>query len=384
MDRQYVPMPALFGVTRRAAARGVTLIELMVGLVIGLVATLIVAQVLEVAETQKRAATSGNDAQVNGALALYQMQRELQMAGYGLMVNRNLLGCPTHARFRGGAEVVMPLTPLTITDGANGAPDTITVMYGVKSNAALPTRVVKDHGRTETDFAVQSPVGFRVGDVLIAVPQTIDVDNWCSVLNVTAVSSVAGEHVVSHVSGPAGPWNPDPASSVFPVAGYRVNSYLINIGQVVQRIYSISAAQVLQESTGGTQAGGAMGAPVDLFPGIVNLQALYGKDTNNDGVVDRYDSVTPNTPALWGQVLVLRVAVVARSSQFEKEEVTVAQPQWDVGGDENTQVEGARTCGPSRCIELKVDGDPNWKHHRYKVYEAVVPLRNVLWSPWSS
>ncbi len=381
MHRRDLSSRALRDLARRQASRGVTLIELMVGLVIGLIATLIVAQVLEVAENQKRAATSGSDAQVNGALALYQMQRELQMAGYGLVVNRNLLGCPTHARFNGGAEMVMPLTPITITNGANGAPDTVTVMYALKNSAALPTRVVADHGRTDTEFAVQSPVGFRAGDVLIAVPSTIDASNWCSVLNVTAVNSGPGGHRVLHDSGP---WNPDPASSVFPPTGYGVNSYLINVGQVVQRTYSLSAAQVLQESTGGTQTGGAMSAPVDLFPGIVNLQALYGKDVNNDGVVDRYDSVTPDTPALWGQVLVLRLAVVARSNQFEKEEVTTAQPQWDVGGDENTQVEGARTCGTSRCIELKVDGDANWKHHRYKVYEAVVPLRNVLWSPWSS
>jgi len=43
-------------------------------------------------------------------------------------------------------------------------------------------------------------------------------------------------------------------------------------------------------------------------------------------------------------------------------------------------VEGALTCGPSRCITLVVNNLPDWDHYRYKVYETVVPLRNVLWS----
>jgi type IV pilus assembly protein PilW len=252
----------------------------------------------------------------------------------------------------------------------------------VKAGAALPTRVIRDHPKDGTEFAVQSAVGMRIGDVLIAVPTTIDAANWCSVLNVTGVATVGGEHRISHATGASGPWNTDPAMSVFPDSGYLVNSYLINAGQIVQRRYSISADHVLQESVGGSQTGGVMGAPVDLYPEIVNLQAMYGKDTNNDGVVDRYDNVTPATTAEWAQVLVVRVAVVARSGQFEKDEVSTAQPLWDVGGDDSVAVAGARTCGTSRCVELKV-GDPaasEWKHYRYKVFEAVVPLRNVLWS----
>jgi type IV pilus assembly protein PilW len=30
-------------------------------------------------------------------------------------------------------------------------------------------------------------------------------------------------------------------------------------------------------------------------------------------------------------------------------------------------------------VTLKVDGNADWKHYRYKVYETVVPLRNLLW-----
>ena len=77
----------------RRRARGVSLIELMVGLLIGLLAVLVISQVLFAVEGQKRTTTSGADAQLTGTLALYTLQRELEMAGYGLTTSQLGLGC---------------------------------------------------------------------------------------------------------------------------------------------------------------------------------------------------------------------------------------------------------------------------------------------------
>jgi type IV pilus assembly protein PilW len=39
------------------------------------------------------------------------------------------------------------------------------------------------------------------------------------------------------------------------------------------------------------------------------------------------------------------------------------------------------TCnGTSQCIALKVSQVADWQHYRYKVYDTIVPLRNVLWN----
>jgi type IV pilus assembly protein PilW len=57
----------------KSSARGFTLIELMVGLVIGLVAILAMMNVMINSEEQKRTTTGGMDAQVNGSLALTAM-----------------------------------------------------------------------------------------------------------------------------------------------------------------------------------------------------------------------------------------------------------------------------------------------------------------------
>ena len=77
-------------------------------------------------------------------------------------------------------------------------------------------------------------------------------------------------------------------------------------------------------------------------------------------------------------MLAVRVAVVARSAQYEKEEVTSTNPLWDVGTA--IAIAGTATCGASKCLSLKVDYLTDWKHYRYRVFDTVIPLRNMLWN----
>lgn len=365
---------------RRPLEAGLTLIELMVGLAIGLVVTLIVAQSMSVAEGQKRSATSGSDAQVNGALAQYAIRRDVMMAGYGLTTEKGSMGCNIRGS-RAGAAVNWTLAPVTITDGAAGAPDTISLIYSEKDAAALPTSVVAAHPYSGTEFRLASSVGIEAGDVLIAVPQTIDAANWCSLFNASAIIDDAAGHHIQHAVGSSTPWNTDPAASVFPAAGYPVGSYVINVGQLVQHVYSVDTVRhTLQLAVGTTATGTAPGAPADLYPEVVNLQAMYGKDINGDGIVDQYDNITPANSAEWRQVRAIRVAVVSRSANYEKDTVTLVEPQWNMGVSDAVTIAGATPCGNSQCVPLKINGLPDWQHYRYKVYDAVIPLRNVLWS----
>jgi type IV pilus assembly protein PilW len=74
------------------------------------------------------------------------------------------------------------------------------------------------------------------------------------------------------------------------------------------------------------------------------------------------------------------MAVVARSAQREKEAVTTADPLWDVG--QTVTVTGTADCGESQCLTLQVStaADTEWQHYRYKVFDTVIPLRNMLWA----
>ena len=364
------------------AQHGFTLIELMVGLVIGLVATIVIAQVLVRSESARRSTVSGSDAQVSGALALYTLQRDVTMAGYGISSALAGLGCPVANSYNNAAVagLIPTLAPVVITDGGAGVPATIGVVNSGKASYSVPVAVTSTANPIDTFFTVTSTLGTAVGDLMVAVPRTIDVNNWCSLFNVTGLNG-AGQ--IRHVSGVGGAWNP--AASIFPAAGYQApGSYLINLGSFVQRTYSISGNGTLQVTTIDS-ANPTVPTTQDLVTDVVNMQALYGKDTNNDGVVDTYDTVTPTTNAGWQQVLSVRIAVVARSTQREKAaegNATAANPLWDLGSTTTVTTNPAALtvpCGTHTCVTLKVDTLPDWQQYRYKVYDTIVPLRNLLW-----
>src|SRR3989338_7895818 len=85
---------------------GFSLVEIMVGMVIGLLSTIIVMQVFATFEGQKRTTTGGSDAQTNGGVGLYTIERDIRMAGYGFA---DATGCALASSFNGvGAGSVAP------------------------------------------------------------------------------------------------------------------------------------------------------------------------------------------------------------------------------------------------------------------------------------
>lgn len=365
---------------RRHAERGVTLIELMVGLVIALLSSIVIAQVMAFAEGQKRSAISGSDAQVNGALALYSLQRDVEMSGYGLSATSVGLGCtiksPNYTSSNGGDRT---LAPVLITNGASGASDSIRIIGSGKASFSVPIRVTGIHPKTgagSTAFAVANNMGVQTGDLMIAVPPVPSSTDTCTVFKVNAASSAG---FIPHAVGDPGSWN-QADNAVYPAAGYPNDSYLINIGPgLVDKTYSISAGGSLQLREFDGLPTAANLTPLEMFPQIVNLQAFYGKDSNGDGTIDVYDTVQPTTGLEWSRVMALRIALVARSGQFENEDVTPSAPVWDLGS--TPTVTGSTACGTSQCLTLNVNADvtTDWRRYRYKVYDTVIPLRNLLW-----
>ncbi|MDO9236715.1 MAG: PilW family protein [Aquabacterium sp.] len=364
----------------RPAQNGFTLIELMVSMVLGLLTVLVITQVTVQAEGRKRTVSMGNDAQVNGSLSLFTLQKDIQMAGYGATASPDALGCQVNRKYdTGGATSQFTLAPVMISNGANGAPDTITVLQASTHNISVPILVKADHAQTGTYFVVDGAMGVSTGDLMIAAPKTQTASTQCTLLSVTS-NSASADTTLSSTRIPhttTSKWN---QSSIFPTGGYLLNdSYLLNMGQLILRTYAINSSNNLTSTDVSPVDGSA--ATQELYPQIVNLQAFYGKDTNADGVIDTYDNTNPTTAAGWQQVLTIRLAIVARSGQFERDVVTPTMPAWDVGAQVTVSGTTTSTCnGSSKCVELKVDSLTDWQHYRYKVYETVVPLRNVLWN----
>jgi type IV pilus assembly protein PilW len=361
---------------QRPTERGFSLIELMVGMAIGLITVLIIAQVALVYEGQKRTTTSGSDAQINGALALQRLQSEIQSAGFGL-TSGGTIGCTEIRGHRNGVAYSRTMAPVVIVDGGGNVPDSLQILSSANAGVALPIRVYGAHRRADIDFNIDpnTALGTREGDLMMTMPTTDPAagqasPTWCSLFSVSEVKNDKIEH---HVK-PTAPWNQDPTNTIFPGSidadvSYAPGSFLVNLGTLIDRRFSIrdaaagSAMRSLRLDNFDSTTGNT--ASTDLFGNIVNLQAVYGRDTNGDQQVDNWSATNPTTATEWAQVIAIRIALVARSDQAEKTNVDAPAPVWHPDGI---------TAAP-----LPVDNVPDWQRYRYKIFEVVVPLRNMLW-----
>jgi type IV pilus assembly protein PilW len=369
--------------------RGVSLIELLVGMLVGMLAVLIISQVLLSSEGQKRTTVGGADAQVNGALALHAIQRDLEQAGYGLTSSPQTIGCPISAQYAGATPAGFPTTlaPVFITPEsarpAGSVGDSIRILASSKDSFSVPARVIAPNYRpgVSLEFNVRSTVGYAEDDLALVAT---DATQPCWVFQITAAPTAT---MLPRTDD--GGWN----GAGNPSATYTDGAVMINLGRLVDSRYEVFNGtdadgavkkNVLRVSTFDVNNPGAR-VTQDIQPDIVNLRAFYGRDTSvpADGIVDVYDTTTPTTNPEWLRVLSVRVIAVARSSTFEgKEIVTASNPSWPVGATPSVLGDVACASG-GRCLDIDVGagvaGDVPAKHYRYKIFDTVIPLRNMLW-----
>ena len=128
---------------------------------------------------------------------------------------------------------------------------------------------------------------------------------------------------------------------------------------------------------------------MQIAEGVINLKAEYGVDASGNGRIESTEW-TAAAPADWSQVLAIRVAVLVRSRQFERNARSGRERRPGRHADGRQPVLLRRSGRPQRSAMTDVNGsddsydrhdaDPNnWRYYRYRVYERVIPLRNVLW-----
>ena len=363
-------------VLQRGRSRGMSLVELLVAAAIGIIASLVIFQVFAVFEGQKRTTTSGGEAQTSGTLSLYTLERDLRQAGYGFNTP-DLVGCTLQGWDQqvGAALTPSTLAPAVIAQGAGstpgfaGAPDTLTVAYGNGDALPAPLSVlVGSLGVSDTFIKIVNALyGFQPGDhVLIAegvqpctLAQVTQIppatgDNTQLNLQVGSYVNAAGATVNTRFNNPAGLGT-----------AYTTNGKVYNIGPTPSiKTFSVQNGQLVSQALGAA-------APTPLFDNVVQLQVQYGKDNNADGVVDVFNETTPATTTEWAAVLAIRVALVARSGLYEKDEVSPATIRlWEDSANPPT------TTGPVWTLTS------DERHYRYKVFQTVIPLRNMIWRPY--
>lgn len=358
---------------------GFSLVELMVGLVIGLLAALVIINVFSVFEKQKRTTTGNSDAQTNGAIALFNLQRDLQTAGYGLPVfgsDTSPFNCPIGTDFDHDSNPAatspnIGLSPVVITDGVgqNGS-DTISIRNGDSMKGGIAVNM--EPGTATNVVRADNNIACVVNDVALVIGQPIPGGALnCSMTRVNAISASGTQFNIAL----AATTNVASGNALACLGVWNEFQYTVNVNQLT-RSGTLTAAGVPNVTA------------VPIVTDIVNMQAQYGiSATPDDNQVTQWvdatgvwaATATSPTMANRNRIKAVRIAVVARNGLLENANVTAdcssliaANPTglcaWD----------GAAAGSAAPLIDLSADA--NWQRYRYRVYESIIPIRNIIWS----
>ena len=395
----------------RQRARGFSLIELMVGVAIGLVVTLAIFQVLVASESRKRSLTGVNDVSQSGAYGVYAIDRILRSAGTGYAQGLDRVGgCRISARLPVATGETLPranpfpapftavpqgqrLAPVVIFANASDAgSDVLMVMSGASGYGEVLANV-QPGSIGAADLRLTNTIGYRAGDLMM-----IAGGGECLISQVDAAKPLCagqiGAPTGTTVCGPLLPLGGDYFTSNGP------NTSLATLNGVAGVFTFTLGNPALGNPPEFTLLG--VGANSTLFrhdlllsngqnvsepiaEGVRVLRAVYGVDTNNDGVLDGWQSPVDagwDAASLMNgsvvsnqrlrQIVAVRVGMVLRSSVIEKEVspgVPVAPANLTLFGDLPVPVS-------VQNVDLTQAGEN--RNMRHRTVEVTVPLRNLL------
>lgn len=336
---------------------GFSLVELMVGVAVGLFGILAIMQMFTVSEASKRATVAGADAQENGLIALFTIERDVRNSGFGLVG----MGCTTIKAYNENLspqDYDMSALPVEIVRDAPAADtDQITILYSASAYGGVPATIPSPMPSSSATLNANNGAGFYQGELVIISEPPKD----CSLVQLSQDGQKTGSTWnLQHNPGGAYVYNPPGGHNIFPTGGYGSGAKLTNMGSLVNRRYYVQNNRLMMlDPTKPTSSTN----PIALVDNIVALRAQYGRDTDANGFWDIYDNTAP---AAITEIVSARIAVVARSTDRDAVAVSPATLVLWSGG----------TTANGGAISL----DANARRYRYKVYVTTVPLRNVLWA----
>jgi len=291
------------------AEKGYSLVEVLIVIVIlavvstGLMVTFITGQ----REYSERDTTIRMQQQAR--LAMAEMERNIKMAGYGLMDMGNL----KINIYKGGA--ISSWVMVEAGDGAGGSADTIAFRY---QNPDIPTDMSTDIVTIPVDYPSSKPAvlplsstaGLQEKDLLI-IYDPADPNKPASVLQISNIPSTGDK--VDHISNPNKfPYNPPNSIELFPQNppyasnGYGAGSRVIKLKDIDMRkvTYSLDGDKLIRDVWSSTTG---VSLKHVVATGIEDLQVKYQfKDGTWLDTLDASHDITD----LRG----LRISVITRSA----------------------------------------------------------------------
>ena len=346
--------------------RGFGLVEVLVGLAIGMLTILLIMQVMTSFEGQKRTTGGANEAQTNGSIALYTIQRMVQTAGFDLPMYSEIfrpLSCaaePTIDHDGNAATPDIGIYPVFITDGgaAAGASHSITVLSG-----AAPPAVAAQTGQSLSGVpslirqllaggvvGVDNNLGCQAGDLALVMQSSrIYAAPQCYLRRVSAITGTTQITLDS-------------------TAALSVGDGISCLKNWSRQVYGVANGNMLENTN-------------TIVTGIVNIQAQYGISAvaESNEIVNWVNATGAwAAPSVADRKLIkaMRIAVVARSGLLERENVTTACSSLNSANPTGLCAWAGTAADPAPSIDLS--DNPDWRRYRYRVFESVVPLRNVI------
>lgn len=387
-----------------ARSKGLSLIELLVAMAIGLVVTLAITRIMIGFEGSKRTSTALNDTIQAGAYGSYVLNRAIRQAGTGYTQRlSDLFGCrlnaakaslgtsvlPPPSAFPSpfsGASTVRRLAPFLIEQGAADTAsevrgDILTVLSGAGGKSELPLPASTFTVMPSPSFSLPLTIEYRPNDLVLIGGDRGAVRD-CMVQQVAAgvapgMLPLGGDYYTATGTTV----NFTDFSSMSTVYAAQLGNidnppqfYLYGVGDNA----TLFSYDLLQ-----TGATAAANQPQAVADSVVEVRALYGLDTNFDHTVDRWqdpgvspfqyaDLMSGTSAALNNlkQITAVRVGLILRSPL--QEATTVASNPvlfagvTDAGG---TSLERTRTLTAAD------------QAFRYRTVELTIPLRNMQFAP---
>lgn len=338
----------------RLPVRGISLVELMVGLVVGLLISLAAVSGLNVFSNGQRQGTAAGSSMLNAVSVLSAIKNDVAVAGLGFFDGRRPL-CD-RLNLSVGSTLVM--------DGAAFAPlrivrtlgnDQLDVIHGsdVVAGANLPLATASDGSSIQT----LSMLPATAGQAALLSPAATGL---CTVRSVTALTPGTSELPQLLTFADTGSHN----QAVFATApAYLASARVTLLGTLNWRRYRIDNGNLLLEQP-------LLGTSAVLLRNVIGLRADYGVSAAGGSTLENWRDAndaawTSLTAANIGQVRALRLGVLVRIPQREK-------------ADASGQCQ-ASIAKPTLFDEVIEPDVADWRCFRYRSATLVVPLRNMVW-----
>ena len=340
--------------------RGIGLVDLMVGLAIGLAAMLIIVKVAVLFESRRRASTGVADAQLNAASATLLIARELRIAGQGLGP-LDALGCNmVHDLSQLGA---ISLRPVEIINGVGSAPDRLRILASASPQITSAASLIAAHAASDSALMLDSTLGIAPAHRLLLY----EPGKSCALYQATDIP--LGGYRVNHQ------W-----SSASGLQDYASGARVINLGALHYLEFFIDSNGDLHLNRFLSDINAWQSAA--LASHVVSLQAQYGFDTQHgtpsstkvthwsDLMLDADGNGITGDNGDLRRLIAVRLVVVVRSTERSDQGCNATLPQW---------MAGAVSDGQLTLTDISLTHVDQWRCFRYRVLQMEIPLRNLLW-----